>query len=129
MRIKSISSLFLYAYLFQIFLVPLAHYHHEHETDDKIRCTDCRSGEQLNSSCSENTPCENPAHHHHGKHKCHDSANCVVCKVLLQNIDNSPRETTNIYQDSFVTYISDSFFISYLFFTSFSNRSPPVQIS
>ena len=127
MRLKRIYFLFLCFYLFQIVFVPISH--HIFEGDEESDCSDCHFNEQLNSSCGDGSPCENPSHHHHGKHKSHDSANCVVCKIFLQNIEISVLNSTNYYQHIYSKSLFNKIFVSYLFYTSFSNRSPPSQIS
>lgn len=127
MRLKSIYFLFFCFYLFQIVFVPISH--HIFEGDEGTHCSECNLNEQLNSSCGDGAPCENPAHHHHDKHKSHDSANCVVCKIFLQNIESSVSNNTNFYQRTYAKYLCNKIFISYLFNTSFSNRSPPSRIS
>ena len=128
MRIKKLIYLLLYFYLFQIFLIPLAHY--RHEIDEKDQCIDCHAGVQLNSSCGDQeAPCENPAHHHHNKHKAHDPAHCVVCKSLLQDIENRTLSKENFSQHTFVASYCNRCYGTYLLCASFSNRSPPTQTS
>ena len=127
MKINRVFYLLLCFYIFQLLVVPLIHHIHEQHEED--HCTECHTGEQINSTCDGSVPCNNPTHHHHDKHGSHDAAHCIVCKVFLQdidsfttiNIDSSPQNVA--LSNSNGCYVYDTVFFK------FSNRSPPLTIS
>ncbi len=128
MKINRIIYLLLCFYFFQLLGVPLVHHLHEQHEED--HCSECHTGEQINSTCDGSAPCNNPTHHHHDGHDSHDPAHCFVCKVLLQDIDSS-FTTSNIClvpQNVALSNCNGCYIDNAIFF-KFSNRSPPLTIS